>query len=78
MISDFGINLTDGLSKLTLTSLDDSRKNWKVELAEGRNRQIRRTFGALGYTVKKLHRTTFGPYVLGDLASGKWQEIKVK
>ena len=31
-------------------------------MSEGRNRQIRRTFAALGYTVKKLHRTDFGNY----------------
>jgi 23S rRNA pseudouridine2605 synthase len=75
MIADFGINLTDGLSQMALTCLDDRRKNWQVELKEGRNRQIRRTFGALGYTVKKLHRTSFGPYTLGNLESGEWQEV---
>jgi len=75
MIADFGINLTDGVSKMSLTALDDSRKNWQVELVEGRNRQIRRTFGALGYTVKKLHRVSFGPYTLGDLTSGKWEVL---
>ena len=48
-----------------------------VTLTEGRNRQIRRTFAALGYEVTKLHRTRFGKFELGDLESGKVQEISV-
>ena len=44
---------------------------YNVILAEGRNRQIRRTFAALGYRVTKLHRTNFGKYELGNLKSGK-------
>lgn len=43
---------------------------YEVTMQEGRNRQIRRTFAALGYTVTKLHRTTFGPYSLGSLKPG--------
>ena len=44
-------------------------------MSEGRNRQIRRTFDALGYKVTKLHRIEFGPYQLGDLPAGKFKEI---
>ena len=47
-------------------------------LREGRNRQIRRTFAALGYTVVKLHRTQFGPYSLTDLAPGEFVEFTKK
>ena len=47
-----------------------------VILTEGRNRQIRRTFAALGYKVVKLHRTEFGKYKLGDLKSGKYVIIE--
>lgn len=75
-ISDFGVQLDDGPSKLFLTRLDDTRLNWQVEMSEGRNRQIRRTFSALGYEVKKLHRTEFGNYKLGNLESGKYKIIK--
>ena len=42
-----------------------------ITMQEGRNRQIRRTFAALGYTVKTLHRTHFGPYSLSQIAAGK-------
>jgi len=45
-------------------------------LTEGRNRQIRRTFAALGYRVVKLHRTHFGKYELGHLKSGKYDIIE--
>jgi len=74
-IADFGIEIGDGISKLGLERLDDSRKKWRVTMSEGRNRQIRRTFAALGYTVQKLHRTNFGPYGLSSLESGKFQEV---
>ena len=76
MISDFGINLDDGPSQLLLERLNDERTKFNVTMHEGRNRQIRRTFAALGYQVKSLHRTTFGPYTLGDLASGKWNALQ--
>lgn len=76
MISDFGINLDDGPSQLLLERLNDERTKFNITMHEGRNRQIRRTFAALGYQVKSLHRTTFGPYTLGDLASGKWSALQ--
>lgn len=76
MISDYGIKLADGVSLLHLTRLhDDSRDEWEVTMSEGRNRQIRRTFAALGYTVTQLHRTQFGPYALGSMKPGELQLI---
>jgi 23S rRNA pseudouridine2605 synthase len=42
---------------------------------EGRNRQIRRTFKALDYTVTKLHRTNFGNYNLGELKRGEYKKV---
>ena len=65
MISDHGIELEDGNSRLLLERREDGNdKDWIVTMREGRNRQIRRTFGSLGYDVVKLHRTQFGPYTL--------------
>jgi 23S rRNA pseudouridine2605 synthase len=78
IISDQGITLEDGQSKLILERTDDSREHWTVTMHEGRNRQIRRTFGALGYEVTRLHRTHFGPYKLGDLAEGTLQTVTKK
>ena len=48
-----------------------------VTLTEGRNRQIRRTFAALGYRVTKLHRTNFGAYELGSLKPGDYREFGI-
>ena len=76
-ISDFGIHLEDGLSKLFLTKLDKGRLKWQVEMSEGRNRQIRRTFAALGYKVVKLHRIEFGHYQLGDLKTGEFKLVEL-
>lgn len=76
-ISDFGIHLEDGLSKLFLTKLDEDRLKWQVEMSEGRNRQIRRTFAALGYKVIKLHRIEFGHYQLGDLKTGEFKLVEL-
>jgi 23S rRNA pseudouridine2605 synthase len=76
MISDKGIQLEDGLSKLELERLhEDSDRGWRIRMHEGRNRQIRRTFAALDYKVAKLHRTDFGGYTIGDLKLGEFRKI---
>ena len=78
MIADFGVELPDGKSQLGLARLIDNADDplynrcWRVTMTEGRNRQIRRTFAALGYEVVKLHRTQFGKYQLDGLDSGKY------
>ncbi len=64
-----GVKLEDGVSKLRLNG---KRKAWMVTMLEGRNRQIRRTFAALGYRVVRLHRTQLGQYQLEHLGSGKY------
>lgn len=75
MINDFGVQLPDGPSRLTLERQHDGDdRRWIIQMSEGRNRQIRRTFAALGYTVKKLHRTDFGSYSLGGMKRGEFQE----
>ncbi len=83
MINDFGIQLDDGPSKLTLERRDDEslpadkqRIQWLVTMHEGRNRQIRRTFTAVGYEVTQLHRTSFGNYQLKALEPGQYEAIK--
>lgn len=76
MISENGVMLNDGASKLQLERINDQdNSNWKVVMFEGRNRQIRRTFESLGYSVVKLHRTQFGNYVLGNLKPGTYQPL---
>jgi 23S rRNA pseudouridine2605 synthase len=72
-ITTKGVQLEDGISTFRLDAANDQNDEWKVVMSEGRNRQIRRTFEALGYTVKTLHRIHFGPYVLGSLKSGDYR-----
>lgn len=68
-----GVELEDGISRLTVES---ARGNTlRVSLGEGRNRQIRRTLGALGYTITKLHRIQVADFKLGQLPSGKWRTV---
>lgn len=78
MISDHGLQLEDGPSRLQLERVTESNdRQWRVTMHEGRNRQIRRTFAALGYTVTRLHRTQFGDYSLTSLKIGKTVTVAV-
>ena len=77
IIADFGIEIGDGISKLGLEKLNEERTEFIVEMSEGRNRQIRRTFAALGYSVVRLNREKFGNYSLGELKPGKFREVKI-
>jgi 23S rRNA pseudouridine2605 synthase len=66
--------------KLSATSVrllpaDAHRSVVEIELTEGRNREVRRMFEALGLFVKKLVRTQIGPVELGRLASGRWRTL---
>ena len=66
-----------GLAARSANSEGDFQASYVVKLTEGRNRQIRRTFAALGYIVTELHRTNFGIYELNGLKPGKYVKIKV-
>lgn len=77
MIADFGVMLEDGKSQLGLDRIGERNREWRVTMSEGRNRQIRRTFSALGYSVVKLHRTNFGHYSLGDIKPGETKNIDI-
>lgn len=46
-----------------------------VGLREGKNREVKNVLGALGLTVSRLIRISFGPFQLGDLAEGAVHEI---
>lgn len=46
-----------------------------VSIHEGRNRQVRRMFDAVGHKVLLLRRIRFGSLELGDLKRGQWREL---
>jgi len=47
----------------------------ELTLHEGRNRQVRRMFLAVGAPLKELRRTRIGALELGALASGAWRRL---
>ncbi len=46
-----------------------------VGLRQGRKRQVRRMFEAVGHPVIALHRVSFGSVDLGDLPRGEWRML---
>ncbi len=47
-----------------------------VSLREGKNREIRRAMGAIGVTVNRLIRVSYGPFQLAALKPGEVEELK--
>jgi len=47
----------------------------ELEMAEGKNREVRRMFASQGLTVKRLVRTQIGRIKLGELKSGRWRTL---
>ena len=74
-----GIELEDGLAAfgaLDYLGGDGSNRWYRVTLQEGRNREVRRMFEAVGVTVSRLIRTRFGDIVLPrTLRRGRWDEL---
>lgn len=46
-----------------------------ITLSEGKKRQVRRMFSALGYRVKDLKRISFAGLKLGNLKEGAWEKL---
>lgn len=47
----------------------------RLELREGKNRQVRRMTAAIGHPTLRLMREGIGAFPLGDLPTGKWKEL---
>jgi len=73
-----GVELDDGLAlpaKIVFPDEAKDRTLVHLTITEGRKRQVRRMFSAISNPVLVLHRVSFGPLSLGDLASGHWRHL---
>jgi 23S rRNA pseudouridine2605 synthase len=60
---------------VTLRKTSARESHLLVELREGRNRQVRRMFAAIGHEVTRLKRVKLGGLALDDLAPGQYRDI---
>ncbi|HTH43890.1 MAG TPA: pseudouridine synthase [Oxalicibacterium sp.] len=74
-----GVELDDGLaqfSRIADGGGEGINKWYRVTIGEGRNREVRRMFEAIGLTVSRLIRTRYGSMTLPrGLKRGRWEEM---
>jgi len=72
-----GVSLDDGLTApARVKALRTGPTSYcEIAIREGRKRQVRRMFSAIGHPVIELHRTRFGPIELGDLNKAAWRYL---
>ena len=74
-----GVELEDGMaqfSKIADGGGEGINKWYRVVIGEGRNREVRRMFEAIGLTVSRLIRTRYGAMMLpSGLKRGRWEEM---
>ena len=73
-----GIRLEDGITlpaKVRLESMNNGNAIIRIEIREGRNRQIKRMMSAIGHPVISLHRMRMGPLQLEGLKPGEFRKL---
>jgi 23S rRNA pseudouridine2605 synthase len=58
-----------------LISANNTTSIVELELAEGRNREVRRLFESQRLAVRRLQRVQIGPIKLGQLPVGRWRAL---
>jgi len=75
-----GVELEDGLANFTKIADgggEGVNRWYRVVIGEGRNREVRRMFEAVGLTVSRLIRTRYGAMTLpSGLKRGRWEELE--
>ncbi|MBA2462399.1 MAG: rRNA pseudouridine synthase [Actinobacteria bacterium] len=69
-----GVELEDGLTAPARVGRLGAGK-LELVLHEGRNRQVRRMCEAVGYRVKRLHRSLYAGLGVAGLAPGEWRSL---
>jgi 23S rRNA pseudouridine2605 synthase len=54
---------------------DEGHATLRITISEGRNRQVRRMFDAIGHPVDYLRRTAIGPLKDSRLRQGEWRDL---
>ena len=73
-----GVELEDGRTAPARVSVVQTRGSTaavEIVVHEGRNRQVRRMFDAVGHPVRRLVRTRIGPIADPSLAPGEWRPL---
>jgi len=65
-------------ARIHVLSTKKRETNIKVELFEGRKRELRRMFEAVGHSVMALKRISYGSLSLGGLKKGQWRHLSQK
>ena len=74
-----GVELEDGITAPARAEMMERRSpggTWvRLELTEGRNRQVRRMGEAVGHRVMRLHRARYAGIGVHKLAAGRWRPL---
>jgi 23S rRNA pseudouridine2605 synthase len=73
-----GLELDDGpaqAQEVRLVDRDATSSLVEIVIAEGRNREVRRMFDAIGHGVERLVRVAIGPIRDSGLRSGSWRSL---
>ncbi|HLA65609.1 MAG TPA: (d)CMP kinase [Candidatus Saccharimonadales bacterium] len=82
-----GVELDDGPARLLVAEraappaevvrLASERGDWlRVRVSEGRKREVRRIFAAVGLQAERLVRTRLGPLTIDGLPEGAWRRLR--
>jgi 23S rRNA pseudouridine2605 synthase len=73
-----GVELDDGVAtaeSVKVLGVTRNEMRLRVSLREGKKREVRRMFWAVGHKVLRLKRLSYGPIHLGRLPEGKWRKL---
>lgn len=77
-----GVELEDGIARAVAVQRRSAPRpgldRVRITMREGRKREVRRMFLALGHPVRRLVRLRYGPIRLARLAPGEWRRLSAE